>query len=120
MDKTSFTALVLPVNNKQLLEMFVMSNNNVHLWHFSPYKYCKNNNETMATKNTCEVYSKDTIKVKITQLWFSNIRSGDFSLIDKPLIGRPLKIHDDMMTYNLYIDYRFIVIRKFSNRHKSI
>lgn len=40
----------------------------------------KKNNPTVATKNTCNMYSRDVINVRITRLWFSKFGSGNFPL----------------------------------------
>lgn len=52
--------------------------------------HCKNID---ATENTRNVYSRDVIKIKFTQLWFSKFRLGDFSLT---VTRRLLKTDDDM------------------------
>lgn len=46
--------------------------------HFSPHKFCENNDATAAAKNNHNVYSKIPINVRITQLLFSKFRFGNF------------------------------------------
>lgn len=58
------------MNNEQPVIVFEISNDKVHLWHLSLYNFCKNNNATSTTKGTYNLYSKDTVNVKITQLLF--------------------------------------------------
>lgn len=48
-----------------------MSFSTIHIW--------KNKNATAATKNTCNVYNKTEVNIRIAQLWFWNFRSEDFS-----------------------------------------
>jgi hypothetical protein len=66
----------------------------VPLRHCLLNEFCKDNTATGATKNICDMYGSDVIKVRLTQRWFSKLRSGDFSLIYKPRAGRPLKSDD--------------------------
>lgn len=35
------------------------------------YKFCKNNNATVTTKNICNLFSRGAVNFRITQLWFS-------------------------------------------------
>lgn len=74
-----------------------MSNNKVHLLHLSLYNFFTsitgiydwrgNVITTTIIKNSRDMFSKNVIKTKITQLRFSKIRSGNFSLTGKSLIG---------------------------------
>ena len=72
-----------------------MSEDKVHFHPCLRYEFCKGNSVTVVTKNICDVYSRGASKVRLTQLWFSKFRSGDFSLADKPRAGRPLKVNED-------------------------
>jgi Cft2 family RNA processing exonuclease len=67
----------------------------VHLHHCLLYEFRKDNTATVTTKNICDMYGSDVIKVRLTQRWFTKLQSGEFSLIDKPRGGRPLKSDDD-------------------------
>jgi [histone H3]-lysine36 N-dimethyltransferase SETMAR len=80
--------LAWPGYSEEPLYFFQNGVEKVHLRHCLLYEFCKDNTATVATKNICDVYGPDVIKV----------RSGDFSLIDKPRAGRPLKSDDDNLT----------------------
>lgn len=51
------------------MEIFEMSNDEVHLWNFSLYKFYKNDNVTSAIKNICNMYNKYEINIKINHLF---------------------------------------------------
>ena len=52
------------MNNEQPIVIFETSNNKLHSWHFSLYKFHKNNDAVASTKNIYNVYNRAIIEVR--------------------------------------------------------
>jgi len=48
-------------------------------------------------KKICAIYDEDAVKERVSQKWFARFRCGNFSVKDKPHLGRSNKIDNDKL-----------------------
>ena len=59
-------------------------------------EYHKKFKATKAHRSICDIYG-DVLGVRRCQEWFTRLRSGDYSLQDKPKSGRPSVLDNDVL-----------------------
>lgn len=60
--------------------------------HCMLYEFNKGCNATQATKNICDVYGIDSLKVNKCQRWFRRFSTGDFDITNNHRSGRPTEL----------------------------
>ncbi|GFW86390.1 histone-lysine N-methyltransferase SETMAR [Trichonephila clavipes] len=79
-----------------LREMTSQIPEEIHIHHCMLLEFHRGSNETVDTKNICDVYPSD-LDVRNYQRWFSKFRSGNFDLSDSHRSGRPTNLDNDVI-----------------------
>jgi len=72
-----------------------MGKKNEHFRQIILFYFNKGENVAQTRRKICAAYGGNVISDWTVGEWFRRFRRGDFSCIDLPRSGRPIKIHDD-------------------------
>lgn len=74
-----------------------MDNQNEHFRHIMLFYFKKGKNAAQTSKKIYAIYGEDAVKERVYQKWFARFRCGDFSVKDKPRLGRQNEIDNDKL-----------------------
>ena len=90
---------------------------NEHLRHILLYYFRKGKNAAQVAKKLRDVYGEEASKDRQCRNWFDKFRSGDFSLNDEQLSGRPNEVDDDQIKAKIEAD-RHATVQKIEEMLK--
>ena len=68
-----------------------------HFQHIRLYYFKKGKNATETHKKICAMYGEGAVTDQTCQKWFTKFHTGDFSLDNAPLSGRPVEVDSDQI-----------------------
>ena len=72
-----------------------MEDPKVHYRHVLLFSFNSGQNASKSGDEMCSEYIEDTVSLRVCYKWFSQFRSGNFSIEDAPRSGRPIVIEND-------------------------
>ncbi|XP_014768378.1 histone-lysine N-methyltransferase SETMAR-like [Octopus bimaculoides] len=86
-----------------------------HLKHIMLYNFKQGNSAAEATRNIHSVYGEVCLNERSCRRWFAKFKNGDFSLKERPRIGRPVEFNDEFLLSELKND-NSVRVEKLANK----